>query len=93
MTGVQVHDLDNGIQEYFEFIVNKFRYRFRYPNTEEMAEIKDIKTDENAVNKFMFTFITSVDKDAPNIEEAVKKFTLPTWTRFIKMIESEFSGK
>lgn len=90
---MKIHNLDEGVQEYFDFIVNGFKYRFRHLNTEESEELKELEKvgDDKKVKKFLYNFISKVDEKAPNFSETAKKMIGPQWVRFRKMIEEEYS--
>lgn len=82
-----LHNLDEGITEYFEFILKGFTYRFKYPNTEELEELR--KAKENEGNDILFGFITKVDEKTPDFKELQKKMTVVHWKRFRQMISKE----
>ncbi len=97
----KIHNLDDGVQEYFEFIVKGHTYQFRQPNTEELDEIRVATSpitedmDEKAVEakseesrEALFKFITPVG-EAPEFKETVKQMTVPHWNRFNKMVAVE----
>ena len=52
---MKIHNLDEGVQEYFDFIVNGFKYRFRHLNTEESEELKELEKagDDKKVKNFL----------------------------------------
>ncbi len=97
----KIHNLDDGVQEHFEFIVKGHTYRFRQPNTEELDAIR-IATlpvtedmDEKATEaksteskEALFQFITPVG-EAPEFKEVSKQMTVPHWNRFNKMVAVE----
>ena len=91
---MQPYNLDEGVSEYFEFILKGFTYRFRYPTTDELEgqDIKDIKKDEESVKNVLFKFITKVDPKAPDFEEVSKKMTVPNWRNFRIMLVTEMSA-
>jgi len=90
---MKIHNLDEGVQEYFDFIVGGFKYRFRHLNTEESEELKELEKagDDSKVKKFLYNFISQVDEKAPKFSETAKKMIGPQWVRFRKMIEEEYS--
>lgn len=88
----KIHNLDESVQEYFEFVVNKYSYRFRHMNTEELEELKAVSGDEEKSRIFMYRFIEKVDPASPDFAEVAKKMLVPQWVNFKKMITSEFGG-
>ncbi len=97
----KIHNLDDGVQEYFEFIVKGHTYRFKQPNTEELDDMRtattpgDVELDDKAreaeekeSKEALFQFITSVG-EAPEFKEISKKMTVPHWNRFNKMVAVE----
>lgn len=89
MTDSPIHNLDEGLLEYFDFIVKGHTYRFRHPNTKEMEKMKDVKADEAASRAQLFQFITTVSEDAPEFSTIVDDLTVPYWKRFNEMIRKE----
>lgn len=90
-----MHDLDIDIQEYFEFQVRGFKYKFRQPTTEEMQLFAKLDSTEDESAKgfvFLYQFITPID-DAPAFEEVAKTMLLPHWRKFREMIETELGAK
>jgi hypothetical protein len=87
------HNLDEGAEESFQFIIGGFLYSMRYPTTEEMDEIAKLPSDE-AINKRMYDFVTPVvaDGTVPPIQETFKKVNVVVGRRFIKMIRTEFQS-
>jgi len=88
----KVYDLNESVQEYFEFQVGGVNYRFRHLNTEDLEHLKEIETDEKKSKEFMFSFIDKVDASSLDFSEVAKKMIAPQWIRFRKMIETEFGG-
>jgi hypothetical protein len=82
-----VYNLDENIEEYFEFIILGHKYRFRYPSTEEMFELKDAK-DETLFERF----ITKVEENSPEFSETSKKMISPHWLAFKEMIYQQIGG-
>lgn len=84
------YNLDEGLVEYFEFIVCKNRYRFRYPNTEELDQLRAIGNDEEKAKEFMFGFIDPVGESIP-FQEVQKKMLVTQWVRFREMIDEKMT--
>lgn len=87
----EVHNLDD-VQQYFEFVVNSHKYRFRYMTVEEAETMQNMSNDEAKLRDFLYSFISKVDEASPNFEDVAKKMITPQWIRFRKMIETEFKG-
>lgn len=85
-----IHNLDEGVQEYFEFSVKGHVYRFRHLNTEEVHELMKLSGEE--LEKHIYQFITKVNPESPDFTEISKKMITPEWANFKKMITSEFGA-
>lgn len=83
------HNLDEGVVEYFEFIVKGHKYRFKQPNTEETKEFGTFKDDPERALTVLSRFISKVDETSPDFEETAKQMTNPHWKRFNEMISEE----
>ena len=83
------YNLDDGVVEYFEFIVKGHKYRFKYPTTEESAKFRGLKDSVKAGKKIMAEFISKVDEGSPSFEEISKTMTVPYWRKFNEMIATE----
>lgn len=86
----QIHNLDEGISEYFEFILFGKKYRFRYMTSEEIEELRNIGDDGNKTQEYFYKFVSAIDDDAPKIQDVSKKMTVPHLLAFQKMIKQEF---
>lgn len=86
----KIHDLDDGVIEYFDFKLFGNTYRFKHLNTEEVEVIKSFGGDGDKIQTYLYKFITPVDKDIPEFSEVSKKMTIPHLQKFQKMIKSEF---
>lgn len=84
------YDLDDGVNEYFEFILKGHLYHFRYPSTDEIDEIAEIKTTKQ-MKETLSKFITKGQEDAPEFTEITEQLTIPHWARFRDMIIKEMS--
>jgi hypothetical protein len=88
----QIHNLDESVQEYFEFIVKGHNYRFRHMNTEEMEAWKDVESDDVKAKEYLYSFISKVNADSPEFSEVAKTMITPHWLAFKKMVQVEFGG-
>lgn len=91
----KIHNLDESVSEYFDFIVKGHTYRFRHLNTEEFKELmllEDKEDSEVQTTEFLKQFITPVSEAAPSFEEIYKKMTIPHLRRFTQMIKEEFGA-
>jgi hypothetical protein len=84
-----MHNLDDGVQEYFEFILKGHTYRFRHLNTEEIEHLRKIDGDDKKVKEYLFQFITKVKEDAPEFPVVSQQMLTPHWIKFKKMIQAE----
>lgn len=85
--------LSEGLVEAFNFTLKGHEYSFRYPNTEELDEFKDVDTkDIKSFVRFISQFIDPVSKSAPTFMEIQKKMIVTEWSRFGEMITEEFKA-
>ena len=89
----KVYNLDDGIIEYFDFILKGNTYRFRQPNTLEMTEFGVLKDKPELMVKTMSRFITKVTENAPDFEDIANTLTVQYWRRFNEMLEEQLLGK
>lgn len=89
----KVYNLDEGIQEYFEFIIKGNKYKFRHLNTEEMEKFRVISEDEEKAKTFLYDFISKESDEAPDFSEVAKKMITPQWVKFRKMLLAEMSDE
>lgn len=87
-----LHNLDEGIEEYFEFVIFGHNYKFRYMNTNEIQELDKLKENPKKLEEYFYNFIEPADDKAPDFKEIQKKMTIPHLLRFNKMVKAEFSG-
>ena len=85
------HNLDQGVEEYFDFILKGHKYRFRHFNTDEMEEMQKLGKDDKKARAFLYKAITKLDEDAPDFPDTAKEMTVPHWRRFWEMIKEEMS--
>lgn len=87
------HDLNEGVADDFEFQLMGFTYKCRYPTTEEIkksqADIEDTEKDSK-LTSWLYSLISKVSTDAPDIEDALGKSNLKVLKNFNIMITSEF---
>lgn len=86
----KIHNLDEGVVEYFEFIVKGYKFKFRQLTTEEMETLRDFKDDEEKVKEYLYSFITRTDESSPEFSEVAKKMFPTQWNKFRSMLEAEF---
>jgi hypothetical protein len=86
----KIHDLDEGVVEYFEFKLFGNLYRFKQMNTEEVAKMREFGEDADRVQEYLYTFISPVDEKTPSFLDVSKKMTIPHLQKFQKMIRQEF---
>ena len=82
------YNLDENINEYFEFTLGGNVYKMKYPTTKELEDIQKIKEPEEQGEK-MLAFISAVTDGAPDILEAMKDKNTQVTKRFRKMIATE----
>lgn len=88
----EVYNLDESVQEYFEFKLKGHNYRFNHMNTEQIEELQKLKGDDKKSQEFMFKFISKVDEKSPDFTELSKQMIAPHWIKFTEMIKAEFGG-
>lgn len=88
----EIYNLDEGVNEYIEFIVGGFKYKFKHMNSDEAIEMEKIeKTGKvGEVNKYLYKFVTKIDEAAPEFSEMAKKMIGPQWKAFRKMFKAEY---
>lgn len=88
MAEAHIHDIDEGVQESFEFRVKGHSYLFRYLNTEELEAFLALTGKD--LEQAMYQYITKKDPASPDFPEIARKMISPQWANFTKMIEAEF---
>jgi len=88
----KIHNLDEAVVEFFDFIIKGHTYRFRHMNTEEMTEMKTLVGDEEKTKDYLFKFISKIDDSSPEFTEIAKKMLSPHWNKFAEMLKSEVNG-
>lgn len=63
----------------------------RYPTTEEIEQGDKLKTDAEKTD-WLYSFISPVSAESPQIKEALKQCNIKVVSNFNKMIQTEFGG-
>lgn len=87
----QTYNLDE-VEDGVEFILNEKRYRLRFPTTEEVLNAEKL-TDSQEQLAFMYNLVEAIDKDAPNIKEALSGQNVKKTAKFNEMIKASFAGE
>lgn len=93
------YNLNDNVQDSFSFVLGGFTYQMRYPTVEETESVQEAlkkaeeQKDTEEVMGLMYQFISSEDKEAPAIAEAMKKQNIKVIQNFNAMIKAEFSGE
>lgn len=89
-----VHNLNEGVLEYFEFVVNGAKYKFRQLNTLEMDQLQKVNDtkDDKKIMEFITSFVTKDTPETPEFSETYKTMTIPVLKNFFKMLATEFSA-
>lgn len=77
--------------ESFDFILGGNTYHFRYPTTEEVAELAKLRQadgtpDADQIMKAVYAFISPADQSAPSVEEALNKSRIQKFREFQHMM-------
>jgi len=92
------YNLNDNVSDHFEFVLGGFTYQMKYPTVEETEKVQDVlkkakENDDSAeILEQMYQFISSEDKEAPPISEALKKYNIKVIQNFNEMIKAEFSA-
>lgn len=85
-------NLDEGVEEFFNFTVLGNTYKFKYPNSEELEELSKIaKTDLEKFSKSLLEFINPIGESKP-FQEIQNKMLPPHVAKFNKMVMEEIGG-
>lgn len=90
------YDLNDNVKDSFNFKMDGFIYIMKYPTLNEITEVQKIMEKEEDNLKFIDAiskFITSDNKDAPNIVETLKTKNIKVLQNFVEMIKVEFIGE
>lgn len=94
---MSTYNLNDNVQDYFEFILGGHTYKMKYPTVEETENIQKLlseakeDSDSTEILSQMYQFISSDDEKAPPIAEALKKQNIKVIQNFNEMIKTEFS--
>lgn len=94
---MSTYNLNDNVQDYFEFILGGHTYKMKYPTVEETETVQKLlkdaqeKGDTSEILLQMYQFISSDDEKAPPIAEALKKQNIKVIQNFNEMIKTEFS--
>lgn len=90
----KIHNLDEDVSEYFEFILFGKKYKFRYMTSDELTELKDIGdkkgSSEKEVLSYIYKFIGKGEEAAPDFVEVSSKMTIAHLKKFLIMVRTEF---
>jgi hypothetical protein len=87
------YNLDESVNEGFEFILGGHTYKMRYPTTEEIQKGQEFKDNSPEQMDWLYSFISCDDKDAPLIKDAMKKVNVIKLQKFATMLKTEFTGE
>lgn len=85
-----IHNLDDGVVESFDFILNGNTYTFRHLTTDEMRDMA--KQDQEKMLDFMYQFISVKTEGAPAFSEVAGKMTAPKLRKFVEMVKTEMGA-
>lgn len=88
----KLHNLDDGIVEYFDFQLFGHIYRFRHMNSEELQKMQTFGEDHDGVQEYFYQFITKLKDDSPEFVDVSKKMTIAHLMAFQRMIKKEFGA-
>lgn len=83
------YNLDEDLQEGFDFILGGHEYKMRYPTLEEVQEAQKIKEDSEQLD-WVYSYISTGDKSAPAFADAIKTVNTKTVKKFGEMVKEEF---
>jgi len=90
----ELYNLDEAVNEHFDFLVKGHTYRFRYMTTEETEKLASFsdktKEDKKKSDDYFVSFISPVSDNAPDFIEVRKSMIIPQWKKFREMVETEF---
>lgn len=85
-------NLDSELSEYFDFIVEGYTYRFRYPTVEEAGLFANMTDDEEKITDTIFSFISKVEDTSPDFKDIYPKMIIPKQQKFVQMLKSELGN-
>lgn len=96
---MSTYNLNDNVQDSFQFQLGGFTYDMRYPTVEETEAIQkavkqaEAEDNQTAVLDVVYDLISCSDDKAPKIEEALPKMNIKVLQNFTKMITAEFGGE
>ena len=96
---MSTYNLNDNVQESFEFILGGFTYKMKFPTVEETEAVQAVlqeaekSKDTSKVLEQMYQFISSDNKEAPAIGDILKKQSIKVIQNFNEMIKTEFGGQ
>lgn len=93
------YNLNDNVQESFEFTLNGHTYEMKYPTIEETEQFQAIfkkaqeQESSDEVMAEMYKFISSKDEKAPPIGEIMKKQNVKVLHNFTEMIKAELGNE
>lgn len=93
------YNLNDNVQDAFSFVLGGFTYKMKYPTVEETENVQEVLKkaerdgNQDVVMDLMYQFISTDDKDAPEIKTAMKKQNIKVIQNFNAMIKAEFGGE
>lgn len=86
----KIHNLNEGIEESFNFLVLGYEYNFRQMTTEELDAFATLTDKSNKeVREYLYQFVSPVGEKTPPFSETAKKMLTPHWVAFLNMVKSE----
>lgn len=89
------YNLNDNVNESFEFIIGEHHYTMRYPLLgeieDEQAKIAKLEEEgrAEAITNWMYSYIKPVG-EAPDVKEALKSQNIKVVARFNEMLSEEF---
>ena len=88
------YNLNENVDEYFDFQINGNIYRMRYPTSEEIRKAQPVETtealNEGNITGWLHALITPQTEDAQDIEVALQNSNIKVIKNFNHMVASEF---
>lgn len=96
---MSTYNLNDNVNDSFEFILGGHSYKMRYPTVEETEKVQEMlkeaekSQDTKAVLGQMYQFISTDDKEAPPIGDILRKQSIKVIQNFNEMIKTEFGSQ
>lgn len=96
---MSTYNLNDDVNDKFQFELAGHLYDFRYPTVEESESIQAVikkaqETDDTqAVLNEIYQYITSEDSKTPKIDEILPKQNIKVLRNFTEMIKVEVGGE